>query len=286
MFRTAYQALFVALQYLLPAHFLSHLMHGFTRAQIPWLKNLFCRWLIARFKVDMSEARQSDYRAYASINHFFTRELNPAARPLAHQTGAVLCPVDGAVSQASPINGDSVFQAKKHHYSLTTLLGGSKPLADIFADGLSTTLYLSPRDYHRIHMPLDGTLREVIHVPGKLFSVNRTTTQKVRALFARNERVVCIFDTEAGPMAMVLVGAIFVASIETVWQGEITPPTGTHVQRWDYRDKNIKLQAGEEMGRFNMGSTVIVLFSKDRARWVDSLRPDSAVRMGELMGLY
>jgi phosphatidylserine decarboxylase len=232
----------------------------------------------------MAEAMEEEISAYPDFNSFFTRALKPEVRPLASEANAVLCPVDGAVSQAGYIEGDAIFQAKGHRFSLQTLLGGNTTWRDKFQNGLFATLYLSPRDYHRIHMPLTGTLKQVIHVPGRLFSVNAVTTRKVPGLFARNERVACLFDTEHGPMGMVLVGAINVASIETVWQGVITPPPGKRIQSWDYSDKDVVLKAGEEMGRFNMGSTVILLFSPSQVKWDSSLIAEASVRMGELIG--
>ena len=278
--------LFVLLQYILPQHPISRLIHWLTRLRVPWLKNLMGRWFIRHFQVNMDEAVETDIEAYPDFNSFFTRALKPGARPLATETNAVLCPVDGAVSQADKIEGDAIFQAKGHQFSVQTLLGNSTNWSDKFQNGLFTTLYLSPRDYHRIHMPLTGTLKEVIHVPGRLFSVNPVTTRKVPGLFARNERVACLFETEHGPMGMVLVGAINVASIETVWQGVVTPPAGKRIQTWDYSDKPVVLQAGDEMGRFNMGSTVILLFGPQQVEWTNKLVADAPVRMGELIGLH
>ena len=284
MFSSLRDNLFVLLQYLLPQHPISRLVHWFVRLRVQWLKNLVGRWFIRHFKVNMSEAVEEDITAYPDFNSFFTRALKPDARPIATDKNAVLCPVDGAVSQAGPIDGDAIFQAKGHSFSLQTLLGNSPAWSDKFHNGLFTTLYLSPRDYHRIHMPLTGTLEHVIHVPGRLFSVNPVTTRKVPGLFARNERVACLFNTEHGPMGMVLVGAINVASIETVWQGVITPPAGKQIQSWDYHDKGVVLNAGEEMGRFNMGSTVILLFGAQQVEWISSVQAEAPVRMGELLG--
>ena len=284
MFSTLRDNLFVLLQYILPQHPISRLIHWLTRLRVQWLKNLMGRWFIGHFQVNMGEAIEENIEAYPDFNSFFTRALKPDARPLATEANAILCPVDGAVSQAGKIDGDAIFQAKGHSYSLKTLLGNSDAWADKFQNGLFTTLYLSPRDYHRIHMPLTGTLKEVIHVPGRLFSVNPVTTRKVPGLFARNERVACLFDTEHGPMGMVLVGAINVASIETVWQGVITPPAGKRIQSWDYRDKNVTLKASEEMGRFNMGSTVILVLPDGTAEWDSNLDPGDTLRMGEAIG--
>ena len=284
MFSNLRDNLFVLLQYLLPQHPISRLVHWFVRLRVQWLKNLVGRWFIGHFKVNMSEAVEEDINAYSDFNSFFTRALKPDVRPLAAEANAVLSPVDGAVSQAGKIDGDAIFQAKGHSYSLNTLLGNADSWSDKFQNGLFATLYLSPRDYHRIHMPLTATLEHVIHVPGRLFSVNPVTTRKVPGLFARNERVACLFNTEHGPMGMVLVGAINVASIETVWQGVITPPAGKRIQSWDYHDKKVILNAGEEMGRFNMGSTVILLFGPEQVAWVDSVKAEAPVRMGELIG--
>ena len=285
MFSSLRDNLFVLLQYLLPQHPISRLVHWFVRLRLQWLKNLVGRWFIRHFKVNMSEAVEEDITAYPDFNSFFTRALKPDVRPLATEANAVLSPVDGAVSQAGRIEGEAIFQAKGHSYSLNTLLGNSDSWSDKFKNGLFATLYLSPRDYHRIHMPLSGTLEHVIHVPGRLFSVNPVTTRKVPGLFARNERVACLFNTEHGPMGMVLVGAINVASIETVWQGVITPPAGKRIQSWDYHDKGVALKAGEEMGRFNMGSTVILLFGAEQVDWVNSVKAQAPVRMGELLGM-
>lgn len=284
MFTSIRDNLFVLLQYLLPQHPVSRLIHWFVRLRIQWLKNLVGRWFIHHFKVNMAEALKEDITAYPDFNSFFTRALKPEVRPLASEANAILCPVDGAVSQAGHIEGDAIFQAKGHRFSLQTLLGGNIAWQNKFQNGQFATLYLSPRDYHRIHMPLTGTLKEVIHVPGRLFSVNPVTTRKVPGLFARNERVVCLFETKHGPMGVILVGAINVASIETVWQGVITPPAGKRIQNWDYSDKNVVLEAGEEMGRFNMGSTVILLFPPNQVVWDNSLMADVQVRMGELIG--
>lgn len=258
-------------------------MHWLTRSRGVF-KKLFTPWFVRHFGINMDEAIETDWRKYPDFNSFFTRALKPEARPLVIGEQNLICPVDGSVSQAGRINGDRIFQAKGHEYSLASLLGGSSNWCDAFENGEFATLYLSPKDYHRIHMPLDGKLLEVIHVPGRLFSVNPATTRAIPGLFARNERVVCIFETEAGPMAMVLVGAIFVASIETVWQGVITPPAGKQIQRWDHREKEIVLKQGEEMGRFNMGSTVILLYPADKMNWADSIQPDVPVKMGQLLG--
>ncbi len=271
-------------QYLIPQHPLSKLMHTLTRARLRVWKEWQIRWFIRRYGVDMSIAAQSDPLAYETFNSFFTRALKAGARALVTGADDIACPVDGAVSQMGAIESGRIFQAKGHTFSLEDLLGGSAERAAPFRNGQFATLYLAPKDYHRIHMPLGGQLREMVYVPGRLFSVNARTTSVVQDLFARNERVIAIFDTDAGPMALVLVGALFVAGIETVWSGAVTPPFGKTIQQWSYQDKNIRLERGAEMGRFNMGSTVIVLFGPGRSAWRTGLCADTAVRMGELLG--
>jgi len=234
----------------------------------------------------MSEAAQADYRAYEHFNAFFTRALKADARPLARDEQTLCSPVDGTVSQLGRIDGNRIFQAKGRDYSLIELLGGDKARAEPFRNGSFATLYLSPRDYHRIHMPLTGQLREMVHIPGKLFSVSPLTTRMVPNLFARNERVVCIFDSSIGPLGLILVGAINVASIETVWAGVVTPPLGKTIRRWDYPaqgNDSVRLEKGEEMGRFNMGSTVILLAPPDTLDWQISMSANSSIRMGQAL---
>ncbi len=269
-------------QYWLPQATITAWVHAATRVRTRWFKNALIAWFIRHFGVDMSEAANPDPNSYPDFNAFFTRALKDGTRPLAPR--GACCPADGAVSQAGRIDDDSILQAKGHDFSLTTLLGGDAARAAPFRGGRFATLYLSPRDYHRIHMPLAGTLREMVHVPGKLFSVSPLTTRCVPELFARNERVVTIWDTETGPMALVLVGAINVASMETVWAGTVTPPLGKAVRRWDYPAEGsaaVELARGAEMGRFNMGSTVIVLFADGRLEWEAAIRAGSAVRLGQ-----
>lgn len=267
------------LQYPLPHHLISRGTHRLTRIRHSGFKHWFITRFAARFGVDMSEAANPDLSSYIHFNAFFTRALRPDARPVASGIKDVACPVDGAVSQIGAVEAGRVFQAKGQAFTTLELLGGDAKAAAPFEHGQFTTLYLSPRDYHRIHMPLDGTLTRMLHVPGRLFSVNPPTTRAVPRLFARNERVACLFDTLAGPMALVMVGAMNVASIETVWAGEVTPPQRLRVQGWDYAGE-IQLAKGAEVGRFNMGSTVILLFGKDRIRWDESYQPATPVRMG------
>lgn len=279
--------LFALPQYLIPHHAISRLTLWVTRSRLVWLKNGLMGWFINKFSVDMSEAEVSDYKQYENFNSFFTRTLKQGARPLAQGENTILCPVDGAVSQAGKIEGDTIYQAKGHDYSTLSLLGGHAELAAQFKDGWFSTLYLSPRDYHRIHMPLAGKLENVVYVPGRLFSVNTQTVRCVPGLFARNERVAAIFATEVGPMAMVLVGAINVGCIETVWQGVVTPPRKPAVHRWNYKDhNNIKLAKGVEMGRFNMGSTVICLFANKDIRFDDSVAPAAPIKMGQALASF
>ena len=275
-------------QYPIPHHLCSKGMHTLTRTRFKPLKNFLIKQAIKFFKIDMSIAEHSDIEAYEHFNAFFTRPLKAEARPFVSGMKELGCPVDGAVSQIGPIENGRIFQAKNYDYSLVTLLGGDENRAKPFEDGAFTTIYLSPRDYHRIHMPIKGELMEMVHVPGRLFSVNTRTTENVPGLFARNERVVAIFDTELGPMAMILVGAIFVGSMDTVWAGNVAPRKGNYVHKWDYRNRHkdvepIILEKGEEMGRFNMGSTVIVLFGKNVITWSDDLKAGTPVQMGQLL---
>ena len=228
----------------------------------------------------MSEAVESAPEAYANFNAFFTRALKDGARPIAD--APVVCPADGAISQLGEINRGRIFQAKGQDYSLQTLLGDDKALTAEFDGGSFATIYLSPRDYHRVHMPVDGTLRSMTYVPGKLFSVNTTTAENVRSLFARNERAICVFDTEFGPMAMILVGAMIVAGIETVWDGQVAPPPRQLTTR-SYPQEAPTLKKGEEMGRFKLGSTVILLFGKDKIDWLDKFEALTPTRLGEAL---
>lgn len=278
------KSLLARLVSLLPAHAISRVTYRLTRVRTPWLKNALIKLFIHHFRVEMSQAAETEPTAYQDFNSFFTRALRDDARPLASAPGAILCPVDGQISQLGKIEGDQIFQAKKHNYSLASLLGGSATLANHFIDGNFCTIYLSPRDYHRIHIPVSGNLREMTYVPGKLFSVNHMTVAMVPGLFARNERVINIFDTESGPVAMIMVGAINVGSMETSWHGCVTPPYGDGITTWRYDNKTVELKAGDEMGRFNMGSTVILLFTKDVMNWEVDKAADDLVQMGQLLG--
>ena len=277
----------VMLMYLLPHHPLSRVVQWGTRCQHFPLHKSITRWFIRHYNVDMSEALVPDPGACPDFNSLFTRALRPEARPVAREAGQICFPADGAVSQLGNIQGERIFQAKGHTYSLIELLGGSEQRARPFTDGRFVTTYLSPGDYHRVHMPLSGRLVETVYIPGRLFSVAPDYTESVPRLFARNERVACIFQTEAGPMAVVLVGAIFVGSIETVWAGEITPPRGRGINVTSYTDSGnvIQLDRGEEMGRFNMGgSTIIVLFGPGCVRWQSGLASEMRVKFGQSLG--
>ena len=268
-------------QYLLPKQALTALAGTIARAQAGAATTALIRWFVGRYGVNMAEAANPDPAAYASFNDFFTRALKPGARPLA---GAdLLCPVDGAISQFGAIDGERIFQAKGHDYTATALVGGDAALAAQFHGGHFATLYLSPKDYHRIHMPCAGRLRRMIHVPGALFSVNPTTARGVPGLFARNERVVCVFDGEHGPWVLVLVGATIVGSMATVWHGVVNPPRPGTLRDWRYDDREITLARGAEMGRFLLGSTVVLVFPKGPLAFNPAWAPGRAIRMGEAM---
>ncbi len=268
-------------QYLLPKQALTTLMGRLASVRGGRWTTAVIRRFIARYGVDMAEAANPDPAAYTTFNDFFTRALRPGARPLA--AADLVCPVDGAVSQLGPIKRDQIFQAKGHHYSTTALLGGDAQLAAQFQDGHFATIYLSPRDYHRIHMPCTGRLRRMVHVPGDLFSVNPTTARGVPGLFARNERVVCVFDSPQGPFVMVLVGATIVGSMATVWHGQVNPPRTGRLRTWDYTERAITLRQGDEMGRFLLGSTVVLLFPQGPLRFNEAWGPAHPVRLGQSM---
>lgn len=279
--------LFVTLQYLIPQHGLSRLVGMLARSEVPWIKTTFISLFMKRFGIDLSEAQIEDPDRFETFNAFFTRALKPDARPLeASDAADIACPADGAVSQLGAIRANQVFQAKGHDYSLYDLLGGDSALASEFTNGQFATIYLSPRDYHRVHMPVTGTLRETRYVPGDLFSVNEATANGVPNLFARNERLVCIFDTEHGPAAVILVGAMIVAGIETVFSGQVTP-LPKQVVTTDYqRTAPITLEKGEELGRFLLGSTVVLLFPEGKARFESDLKAGSLVRVKGKLGQY
>ncbi|MCQ8879375.1 archaetidylserine decarboxylase [Pseudoalteromonas shioyasakiensis] len=273
----------ITMQYAMPKHFLSRMVGKLAAARLGGLTTWLIKLFIKQYKIDMSEAQYSEPSHYKTFNEFFTRPLKEGVRPLSAQSDIIAHPVDGAISQLGAIVDGQLIQAKGHDYSLQALLGGSEQDTAPFLGGEFATIYLAPKDYHRIHMPIDGTLSKMIYVPGDLFSVNPLTAQNVPNLFARNERVVAIFDTEIGPLAMVLVGATIVASIETVWAGTVTPPAGKDVFSWNYPatgDNAITLKKGEEMGRFKLGSTVILAWGANQAEILADQQPETVTRMG------
>ena len=273
------EKILASLFYVLPHHAITWLMFKGARIQWPPLKNLIIKTYTDLNPVKMHEAIEEDMFAYESLNAFFTRALKPECRPFDNNKNNWLCPVDGSVSQAQAIENGRVFQAKGHDYSLLELVGGDKNLEEIFNNGSFATLYLSPRDYHRIHMPTTGTLKHMQYIPGRLFSVATFIVNHIPRLFARNERCVCYFETEQGPMAMILVGAINVSAMETVWHGLITSEA-KKIKRFEYSDKEITLQRGEEMGRFNLGSTVIVLMT-DKMQIDKQMFAQAEIKLGQ-----
>jgi len=285
---TMFTGIKVFYQHLLPQHLLSGLMYRLTRVTWTPLKNFLITSFIRIYNVDMSIAARPDPADYVHFNDFFTRGLTPSARLVDGAADAVVSPVDGIVSQAGTITGGKLIQAKGMDYSIEALLAGDQTLANTFANGDFITLYLSPRDYHRIHMPVTGTLKSMSYIPGDLFSVNPATTETIDKLFARNERVIQVFDTEIGSMALIMVGAIFVGSMETVWAGQLTPATGRNPSIVDYTNsgKPVRLLKGEEMGRFNMGSTVILLFENNRLSWENAIQAEYRVELGQKIGRF
>ncbi|MGK5051701.1 archaetidylserine decarboxylase [Janthinobacterium sp. RB2P8] len=269
-------------QYLLPKGALTNFAGRVAGAKGGAMTTRLIRWFVGRYNVNMDEALDPDITHYTSFNDFFTRALRPDARPLAKAD--YVCPVDGRISQFGSIDKDQIFQAKGHNFSTTALVGGDAALAAQFEHGSFANLYLSPRDYHRIHMPCDGRLTRMIYVPGELFSVNPTTARGIPGLFARNERVVCVFDTANGPFVMTLVGATIVGSMATVWHGVVNPPRTGQVRDWSYANDNVVLKQGEELGRFLLGSTVVMLFPKDTVKFNASWQPAGPVQLGEVMG--
>jgi phosphatidylserine decarboxylase len=271
----------VLVQHLLPQQAITAFAGRVAGAERGATTTAIIRWFVRRYGVNMAEAAEPDITRYRSFNEFFTRPLAPGARPTAQ--AELVCPVDGAISQFGAIEGDQVFQAKGHRYSTTALVGGDAALAALFANGQFATLYLSPRDYHRIHMPCGGTLRRMIHVPGALYSVNPATARGVPGLFARNERVVCLFDTALGPLVLALVGAMIVGSMATVWHGVVNPPRPGTLRDWAYPPGQVMLEQGEEMGRFLLGSTVVMLWPAAGLHFNPAWQPGGAVRLGEVM---
>ena len=270
-------------QYLLPKKALTAFAGVVANGERGARTTKLIRWFVARYAVNMAEAANPDISSYKSFNDFFTRPLRAGARPLAETH--YVCPVDGAISQFGAIEGDQIFQAKGHRYTTAALVGGDQTLAEKFQDGQFATLYLSPKDYHRIHMPCDGYLTRMIYVPGALFSVNPTTARGVPGLFARNERVVCVFESADGPFVVALVGATIVGSMTTVWHGVVNPPRTREIREWTYEDQQVVLKKGAEMGRFLLGSTVVMLFAKGQLKFNPQWSPAGEIRMGEAMAV-
>ena len=270
--------------YVIPHHAISRVVYFITRRRGPQVKPMI-RWFVDKYGVDMSEAAESEIGYYQTFNEFFTRPLKDNIRPIAPGDNTLVCPCDGKISQAGPIRAGAILQAKGRGYSVLELLGGDKTMAAQFADGRFATIYLAPHNYHRLHMPLDANMVRMIHVPGRLFSVADWTVAEIPRLFARNERLVCYFETMAGPMAMVLVGAINVSAIETVWSGQVIPPGGKKINEYDYSHTRKEIDKGAEMGRFNMGSTVILL-TGDNVEWLPHISAGQAVNMGQMIGHF
>jgi phosphatidylserine decarboxylase len=279
----------IALQHILPKLWLTQLAGRVAECRTRWLAKMIIGLFVRYYRVDMQEAQQPELSAYPTFNAFFVRPLRDDARPIDTDPNSLVMPADGAISQLGPIIDDQVFQAKGHHYSLEALLAGNERAIEEFRDGVFVTTYLAPRDYHRVHMPCNGVLREMIYVPGSLYSVNPLTASAIPNLFARNERVICLFTTEFGPMAQILVGATIVGSIETSWAGTVTPPREGIIKRWRYpaaEDKTaVVLLKGQEMGRFKLGSTVVNLFAKSRVTLNDPLYARVATRVGERLAV-
>jgi phosphatidylserine decarboxylase len=271
----------VLTQYLLPKQAITLLAGRIARARGGLLTTRLIAWFVRRYKVNMQEAANPDIASYASFNDFFTRAIKDGARPLAQ--AELICPVDGAISQFGRIEGQQIFQAKGHHYSSTALVGGDAALAAQFDNGHFATLYLSPRDYHRIHMPCAARLTRMIYVPGDLFSVNPATARGVPGLFARNERVVCVFEGAHGPFVLVLVGATIVGSMATTWHGAVNAPRPGRLSEWRYDDQQIEFKQGDEMGRFLLGSTVVMLFPQGALQFNPAWQPGGAIALGEVM---
>jgi len=277
----------ITTQYVLPHKFICWLAGISANCKIVFIKNFLISYFIKRYAVNMDEAIEPNPFAYASYNLFFTRKLKPECRPLASASKAIVSPADGQIAQVGAINDQRIIQAKAHDYSVQDLLGGDKQLAQHFSNGSFATIYLAPKDYHRVHMPLAGRLKKMQYIPGQLFSVNTHAAENIPNLFARNERVVTIFDTDAGKMAVILVGAMIVGSIETVWAGTITPPHFETINTWEYDflEQPIDLDKGAELGHFKLGSTVIVLFAPKAVAWDPELQHNMSIKMGQQLGM-
>lgn len=273
-------------QYIIPQHGLSRIIGAIINSRNEKFKNYLIDFFINRYQVNMQDAIETNPHAYQDFNSFFTRNIRPDIRPIVAGENTIACPADGLISEFGPINASTIIQAKNHNYTVENLLGGLKDEAAVFINGQFATFYLAPKDYHRVHIPYSGKLRKIIYVPGKLFSVNLCTANHVPNLFARNERVICLFDTNAGPLAVILVGAMIVASICTVWTGAITPAKNKQIQSWNYTTTQspILIEKGNEIGHFQLGSTVIVLFGPNSIQWNTELQKNQSVKMGQLIG--
>lgn len=274
------------IQYCLPQHMASRLFGKLLNSKNQWLKNRLIRKFIEHYNVNMDEVADSRLEAYPSFNAFFSRPLKKGARPIVGLPEAIASPSDGIIAQMGIAKNNQLIQAKGHNFTLEDLFAGDKTLAKTFNNGHYTTIYLGPPDYHRVHMPLTGTLKQMIYVPGKLFSVNTNTVNDVNNLFAKNERVICIFDTKAGPMAVIMVGAIFVGSMVVSWDGVITPNRYSNIQSTNYDNKPIHLARGDEMGYFLTGSTVITVFAEHKIKWLEQLTNNSPIKMGQGIGTF
>ena len=270
--------------FVIPHHAVSRVIYLITRLRGPQVKPLIT-WFIKQYGVDMSEAEEPEITYYQTFNEFFTRSIKSSIRPIVPGDNTLACPCDGTISQAGSIRAGAIMQAKGRGYTALDLLGGDRSMAAEFADGRYATIYLAPYNYHRMHMPLDANMQKMIHVPGRLFSVAQWTVEEIPRLFARNERLVCYFKTAAGPMAMVLVGAMNVSAIETVWSGLVVPPRARKISEYDYSHTRKEIKKGAEMGRFNMGSTVILL-TGNRVEWLPHISAGQTVKMGQLIGHF
>lgn len=285
MFKKIFDGIFILFQYITPKHFLSRMVGKLASAKLGWFTTLIIKLFVKRYNIDLSPAEKSNPEEYLTFNDFFTRALKKETRPIDSNENSIIYPVDGTISQLGDIIQGRIIQAKNFDYSANTLLGGDKSLSEKFRDGKFITIYLSPKDYHRVHMPFTGKLNKMIFVPGQLYSVNNTTANNIDGLFAKNERVVCIFDTEFGPMAVTLVGATIVASIETVWAGIVAPSPSERITTvYDYSDQNIVLNKGDELGRFRLGSTVICCFPKNSMEFDEAIKEMTPTQYGMQLG--
>lgn len=277
------EQLAVFFQSILPQHAVSRLAGKLADCRTPWLKNKIIHWFIKKYHVDLSSALRKQPDDYQSFNDFFTRQLDMRLRPLAEGVNTITSPVDGTVSQAGKITGEVLLQAKSHYFNLTSLLANDTALLQTFYDGEFATFYLAPHDYHRVHMPLTGKLVKTIYVPGKLFSVNRMTSELVPQLYSRNERLICLFDTNAGQFAVIFVGALIVGSIQTRW---MSAPVRQYQIQTTHFENGMEIKKGEELGFFSMGSTIILLFPKNAAHWEPTLKPSTTIQVGKLIGTF